>query len=324
MKKTNVIAISSLFTMSALAGDFLVIINKDHNNYEAFTEIEEVVDWAIVGTECISDKETSDVYNGKTYNQTTICSEISEKYTTSTRTFSDGRTEVNINKETRSNDISSENQIITGNHYENSCKNILSFDSSLNTDGLYNIKLSNDSILNVYCDMTTQGGGYTAYWTKDYHLSISDFYSLVESNWVQDSYQFYWHINNEDGSNLAQVLTNFNNSYSHWLVNHTGGDGGGTIEDPNLDALWKIKIPSLNVDIERAGIVRAIPYLDAYIPYNETSYGIHYKRTIRGEHYPWFNLDGTIRSEGYLCADETICDYNYGTLTNKEHTLLFR
>lgn len=298
--------------MSGIANEYNVIITKDDPA------------WIVSNTVCDVDKETSEVYSGQSFTQTETCTEELERIVTTTRTYDNGTVEKSTKKETAKNELNPIEQIILGTHYENSCKNILSFNPNLNTDGYYNLKLDNNSIVNVYCDMITNGGGYTAYWTEGYHLSINDFASLVESNWVQNSSQFYWHIDNQDGSNLAQVFTTFDNTHTHWFDNHTGGDGAGTVEDPNLNATWDVIIPSLNINMTRTGIVRAIPYLDVYEPYNSSSYGIHYKRTIRGEHYPWFNADGSMRTEGYLCSDASICEYNYGTISNKEHILLFK
>ena len=168
------------------------------------------------------------------FTQTETCTEELERIITTTRTYDNGTVEKSTEKETAKNELTPTEQTIVGTHYENSCKNILSFNSNLNIDGYYDLKLDNNSIVNVYCDMTTNGGGYTAYWTEGYHLSINDFASLVESNWVQNSSQFYWHIDNQDGSNLAQVFTTFDNTHTHWFDNHTGGDGAGTVDDPNL------------------------------------------------------------------------------------------
>ena len=47
-----------------------------------------------------------------------------------------------------------------------------------------------------------------------------------------------------------------------------------------------------------------------------TAYGIHYKRTNSGEHYPWFNSSGNITSNGYFEPSGT---YNLGSDTRYVH-----
>ena len=47
-----------------------------------------------------------------------------------------------------------------------------------------------------------------------------------------------------------------------------------------------------------------------------TAYGIHYKRTTSGEHYPWFNSSGNVTSNGYFNPSGT---YNLGSDTRYVH-----
>ena len=47
-----------------------------------------------------------------------------------------------------------------------------------------------------------------------------------------------------------------------------------------------------------------------------TAYGIHYKRTTSGEHYPWFNSSGNVTSNGYFLPSGT---YNLGSDTRYVH-----
>ena len=203
-----------------------------------------------------------------------------------------------------------------------SCLHILENGYS-NGDGVYTIKPV-DTAFDIYCDMTTDGGGWNVIWRIEDSLSIEQYTELTESIWQQNETEFLWHILNSDGSTEADVRTKFNNTYAHWEANHTGGDGGSlsSVATPDLEATWSIYIPSLSIDIQPTGIVRAVPFKG--VAYSETAYGLHYKRTSQGEHYPWFDADGTMTDEGYLCNNVSSCGYSYGSIDGKTHIIAVR
>jgi hypothetical protein len=203
-----------------------------------------------------------------------------------------------------------------------SCLDILENGYS-NGDGVYTIKPI-DTAFDIYCDMTTDGGGWNVIWRIEDSLSVEQYTELTESIWQQNETEFLWHILNSDGSTEADVRTKFNNTYAHWEANHTGGDGGSlsSVVTPDLEATWSIYIPSLSIDIQPTGIVRAVPFKG--VAYSETAYGLHYKRTSQGEHYPWFDADGTMTYEGYLCNNVSSCGYSYGNINGKTHIIAVR
>ena len=203
-----------------------------------------------------------------------------------------------------------------------SCQEIL-LNGYSKGDAVYSIKPKNTAF-EVFCDMTTDGGGWNVIWRTEGSLSITQYDELTESIWIQNGTEFLWHVINPDGSTEAEVHTKFNNTYEHWKANHTGGDGGtlSTAPTPDLEASWSVSVPSLGVNIQPTGIVRAVPFKD--VAYSENAYGLHYKRTSSGEHYPWFDVNGVMSSEGYLCNDATACGYDYGTISGKTHVIAVR
>ena len=83
----------------------------------------------------------------------------------------------------------------------------------------------------------------------------------------------------------------------------------------SLNAVWRISSPSAGLAYTATGIVRAIMLNTTYIytttGRNLSSAGLMYKRTGRGEHWPWWNGDGSAADppNTYFCQDGAVCGY---------------
>lgn len=160
MKKNLIILSMIMSGVYVYSNDFLVIVNKDHNEYEhdkGTTRIE-TSEWYNINTErCEVDFETNDFYDGVSFVQNKDCEQDQERTHTTIRTYSNGKEVVeNVSKEHQT--IESNEQFnLVGTHLEESCKNILNNGYSVGS-GNYKINITNQPT--VYCEMDRQGGGW--------------------------------------------------------------------------------------------------------------------------------------------------------------------
>jgi hypothetical protein len=160
IKKLSIITLSLLLS-SAFANNYVVLIDEKTNSYEVggFTDNVETSEWGLKETNCSVDKTESEVYYGSTYLQTETCIEEYERTVTTTRTYTNGSSEIiSVGQEISQNTLPLTTKNITGTHLESSCKGILDNNYSVG-DGVYSI--NNSKLFSVYCDMTTNGGGWT-------------------------------------------------------------------------------------------------------------------------------------------------------------------
>lgn len=159
MKKINLITIC-LLSIPVFASNFVIVISEDNNNYSSgiYTETVDNPEWTLINTSCENDKEPSDIYYNQTDTQETICIEEFQRIVTTTKTYEDGRIISSTSTENYNNTLDPTYQTITGTHTESSCKNILDNNYSIG-DGIYTIY--NSKNYEVYCEMTTNGGGWT-------------------------------------------------------------------------------------------------------------------------------------------------------------------
>lgn len=163
MKKTFLILIISTSVMS-YSSQFNLIISEDLNDYQIhkFNQNIPINDWIDISySNCYFDKEDSDYYYGISFERIKTCDTLQK------RNYKEYHVDYKGNKNEKTGDILEEtriisknfNEIAVGTYLATSCKEVLSFDPEL-TDGIYSIN-SNAEKFDVYCDMTTEGGGWT-------------------------------------------------------------------------------------------------------------------------------------------------------------------
>lgn len=158
MKKLNLI-ILGIITTPCFADSYVVIIDKEQNNYEAveyYNDNDIASEWTEISQDCSFDYLETDFYYNVSFTQTETCT-INEERTVSTeRTYSDGTKEIiETNTETRESQTETTNDLV-GTYTENSCFDILNNGWSYGND-VYRISNGYD----VYCDQTSNGGGWT-------------------------------------------------------------------------------------------------------------------------------------------------------------------
>ncbi len=162
MNKKTKFAYSALFIGLfgiAQAQQFNIIV-KQENNYDIVESLEPVIsEWVNTGEtfNCFDTLDPNDYYNGMTFTQVEECSQKQTQTTTNAEIVNGERKET-ITKE--------EKTIVIHNEYDESglfiarsCNDILNSHGNIG-DGLYSITTDN-SQRNVFCDMTTDGGGWT-------------------------------------------------------------------------------------------------------------------------------------------------------------------
>ena len=230
-KKIIISAIAMSMSMSiATANQYNIIISKDDSRYE-ITELQ-IVDtktvyseWIFVSdTNCNYSLNQGDFYYDQDFSQTKTCDQTESRVKTVTDTYSNGTT-----KDTNTNEVQTLKDLVTtyteiGTHTEDSCKNILLFDSNL-TDGNYYI--SHNGGINIDCDMTTDGGGWTKITTAD-KIQDGGYADFIFS----DQGFSYSEALFVDNGNIGDFAVPITNNYYDWTGYHLAWNA------VRLDGTW--------------------------------------------------------------------------------------
>lgn len=155
----KILSLSILLSLSANA-NYSVLVNQQHHKYDIKESYDEITygEWLETSRSCEYNLLEEDVYFGQTFTQEEICDVEQERNVHTKTIYPDGsftekdETEYRTIEET----TSSNNKI--GTHLENTCLDALNFDNTL-TDDIYTLNISG-SQTEMYCDMTTDGGGW--------------------------------------------------------------------------------------------------------------------------------------------------------------------
>lgn len=234
MKKTIIsLFIGSCF-LSTNAIDFLVVVDKEHNQYLIKEKGVEYSEWLFIDNTCVNDIEENDIYYGHKKEQTSICHDNFERTKTTTVVDENGKEEKIIETEYKSEYSGETKQEITGIHLENNCLDILNNDYSIGTDK-YFISIKNNPEI-VHCDMDINGGGWTlvtrlnttdstirkwddSFWTNNNTGDVYDSLDYMSSYKSESSFKdILLEFNYNKGVLISQFSNNSNiNSYHELL-----------------------------------------------------------------------------------------------------------
>lgn len=151
-------------------------------------------------------------------------------------------------------------------------------------------------------------------------ISIDNYWKLVSrlyGNTTVSPY-FYWTIWDQGNSNLIGITrTHFTNGdFTTWRNHHTGDNppllspnGGAMVPHWDVWATTERNGTAYTITNDTSNHVRSVPYRGNYN--NGSAFGLHYKRTGSGEHYPWRNAADVNTAEGYFYPSSSYSFYGY-------------
>jgi hypothetical protein len=160
-KKRILVSAIALVSISS-ANQFKIIIDGEDVSYIADKPVSSdttYTEWTRTGeTNCSFSPLDSNVYSGESFNQDKTCDILESRIATTTVTYKSGKTVTEDKTESRVNPTPETTQITsTGTHLEANCKDIKAFDNSLVSNKNYPLVGGSTA----FCDMTTDGGGWT-------------------------------------------------------------------------------------------------------------------------------------------------------------------
>ena len=155
--KKSIICVS-LITIVSQASYFSIIQNE--NSYIEAKLTKEYSEWVDDGGlfDCTYNMKEDEVYFEDEFQQESNCSQNQKRLITIKTEYSNGDEKIETIEEKKVISVSNIENVL-GTHIEQNCKDILNNGFSRG-DGKYPIN-PNSEILDVYCDMTIDGGGWT-------------------------------------------------------------------------------------------------------------------------------------------------------------------
>lgn len=169
MKNKITIAIMLSTSVIYANSDYMVIVDKEHHkyNHDEGILVVETTEWTNLGDKkCFIDLYEDDFYYGEQFTQVEDCEQVQERTVTTYRKYENGnKTIESVKKESQTIEESVET-ILVGTHLENNCKEIIDNGYSL---GDREYRISFNGGMDVTCDMTRSGGGWTQLSNYDFN-----------------------------------------------------------------------------------------------------------------------------------------------------------
>lgn len=238
--KKNITVLSILSSLFASASTFNVIIQSEDVMYEVggYTDRIEYSEWISIGIHsCVNQIDPDSIYYDFDFTQTDDCIDTEERTVTKIRTYDNGNEETIFVKTETKNENITKSYADKGTHTEYSCKDILDNGFSVGTR-VYNLTGANPEPFETYCDMDTDGGGWTYFQggkivsstTNDEFLN----YYTNYSDYINDTIFFFTQEDNRDTVNFTEfkeVHYGETNRYSNHVVLTSPANTGMTYSD---------------------------------------------------------------------------------------------